>query len=174
VTKTFTAAAVLRLHDAGALDVRDPIAKHLSAWPDDKSAITVHHLPTHTSGLPLDVGLGQEAIGRDELLQRARATTLTRPPGDRWAYSNLGYSLPAAIVEHVAGVPFDSFAQRELFRPAGMSGSGFSTAAGLHAYCGYRSFHSGCIRSGTAFHEGQISWLIMGGAGAASARSHRK
>lgn len=168
VTKTFTAAAVLRLHDIGALDVRDPVAKHLPGWPDDKSAITVHHLLTHTSGLPLDVGIDQGALGREELLTRARATTLTRPPGERWSYSNLGYSLLAAIVEHVADEPFDRFVERELFRLAGMSDSGFSTEGSLHAYCGYRSFQSGCIRSRTAFHEGQVSWNMMGDGGMVS------
>src|SRR5688572_21573200 len=166
VAKTFTAAAILRLQDLGKLNVRDSVANHLGGWPQDKSAVTIHHLLTHTSGLPLDIGTDNESISRDEMLRRAIAAKLTHPPGTKWVYSNLGYSLLAAIVELTTGEPFERFIQREIFRPAGMVQTHFSTPQSEVAhYCGYRAFQSECIPPWTSYHGGAPTWTIVGGAG---------
>lgn len=166
VAKQFTAAAILRLQDLGRLSVRDSVAKHLAGWPEDKSGITIHHLLTHTSGLPLDVGSDDESIGREELLRRAMGAKLAQTPGTRWVYSNLGYSLLAAIIEIVSGEPYDQFVQREIFQPAGMLHTRFATPdADPARYCGYRAFQSECIPSRTTFDAGKPSWTLIGGAG---------
>ena len=52
LAKQFTAAAILKLEMQGQLAVEDTIAAHLTHVPEDKAAITIHHLLTHTSGLP--------------------------------------------------------------------------------------------------------------------------
>ena len=54
VTKMFTAAAVLKLEEQGKLSVSDSIAKFFDNLPADKAAITIHHLLSQTSGIPLN------------------------------------------------------------------------------------------------------------------------
>lgn len=52
ITKQFTATAILQLQEQGKLTVTDPISKYIPDSPAAWSNITVHHLLTHTSGIP--------------------------------------------------------------------------------------------------------------------------
>src|SRR5262245_4183270 len=125
ITKQFTAAAILRLEMDGRLDVHDSIARHLPAVPPDKSAITLHHLLTHTSGLESDFGQGDhETVTRDEFVRRVLESKLQSEPGSAFAYSNAGYGVLAAIIEIVSGEPYESFIKEHLFLPAGMTSTG--------------------------------------------------
>jgi len=125
ISKPFTAAAVLRLEMQGKLKVEDPLSRFFPAAPADKAAITLHQLLTHTSGLPESVGAEYEPLTREAFLQRIFAVKLLQPPGERFVYSNAGYSLLAAVVEVVSGRPFGDFLRGEVFLPAGMRHSGF-------------------------------------------------
>jgi CubicO group peptidase (beta-lactamase class C family) len=125
VTKQFTAAAVMKLEMMGKLDTADPISKHLPGVPADKEAVTLHHLLTHTAGLVDSVAGDYEAAERDETVRKALAAPLRSKVGERYEYSNLGYTLLAAIVERVSGVPFEQFLQERLFQPAGMTQTGY-------------------------------------------------
>jgi CubicO group peptidase (beta-lactamase class C family) len=126
ITKQFTAAAILKLQMQGKLSVRDPIAKYLPNVPQDKSAITLHHLLTHSAGLESDFGPGDfEAVTRDEIIKRALASKLRSAPGKQYHYSNAGYSLLGAIVEIVSGGGYEAFLHEHLFKPAGMAQTGY-------------------------------------------------
>lgn len=121
VSKSFTAACVLRLVADGRLALEDGLAPFVEAAPPDWREITVHHLLTHTSGL----AHWQDVAGHDhyrpcpraELIARFAATPLRFAPGTRWAYSSLGYVLLAHIVETVAGDAYPSVLDREVLRP---------------------------------------------------------
>jgi CubicO group peptidase (beta-lactamase class C family) len=126
ITKQFTAAAVLELEEQGRLSVEDPIAKHLDGVPAAKRAITIHHLLTHQAGLPDALGDDFEPIGREPFVARALAAPLLFEPGSGYAYSNVGYSLAAAIVERVSGEDYERFLRRHLFEPAGMLDTGYA------------------------------------------------
>ena len=108
--KQFTAACILKLEMQGRLSVDDSIADHLGGVPEDKRAITIHHLLTHTSGLPY---LPEDGSPLELPLSAA--------PGERWRYSNPGYTILGRIVERVGGMPLARFAALHLFEPAGMS-----------------------------------------------------
>jgi CubicO group peptidase (beta-lactamase class C family) len=125
ITKQFTAAAILKLEMQGKLDVRDPISKYFSGVPKDKEAITLHHLLTHSAGLQSDFGDDFEKVSRDEIIKRALASKLRSKPGERYAYANSGYSLLGAIVEIVSGQGYETFLQENLFKPAGMTQTGY-------------------------------------------------
>ena len=126
VTKQFTAAAILKLETEGKLSVSDPIAKYLPGVPPDKSAITIHQLLTHTAGFAGDLGgLDEEPIGRDALVARVFAAPLASKPGERFEYSNEGYSLAAAIVERVSGTGYETYLREHLLLPAGMKDTGY-------------------------------------------------
>lgn len=126
ITKSFTAAAVLKLEMGGALRVTDPIGAHLGAVPVDKRGITIHQLLTHTSGLPEGIGDDYDPVSRDAMVAGALAAPLESAPGREFAYSNVGYSLLAAIVERVSGVAYDDYLTRNLFQPAGMTRTGYA------------------------------------------------
>jgi len=125
ITKQFTAAAILKLQMMGKLHVRDRITKYFTDVPRDKRKITIHHLLTHTSGLPEAIGDDFEPISRDEFIQRALSTKLHHKPGKQYRYSNVGYSLLGAIIEMVSQKPYEVFLNEQLFRPANMLMTGY-------------------------------------------------
>jgi CubicO group peptidase (beta-lactamase class C family) len=125
VAKQFTAAAVLKLEALGKLRTEDPIHNYLAAVPTDKDAITLHHLLTHTSGLRRDGGGRDRIVTRDDAVRTILATKLLSRPGEKYAYSNDGYTLLAAVVEKASGQTFQAFLRHELFDPLGMAKTGF-------------------------------------------------
>jgi CubicO group peptidase (beta-lactamase class C family) len=126
MTKQFTAAAILKLEMMGELDVSDPIAKHIGPVPADKRGITLHQLLTHTSGLVDLLGGDYERQTRGDMLAAALESKLRARPGAEYAYSNVGYSVLAAIVEKVSGVGYEEFVAEHLFAPAGMTRTGYA------------------------------------------------
>jgi CubicO group peptidase (beta-lactamase class C family) len=125
MTKQFTAAAILKLEMMGKLDVSDPIRKYIEPVPADKRGITLHQLLTHTSGLVDALGGDYDPLTREEMLADALDSKLRSPPGAEYHYSNVGYSVLAAIVEKVSGVGYEEFLNRHLFAPAGMRHTGY-------------------------------------------------
>ena len=125
MTKQFTAAAILKLEMMGELSVTDPMSKFVGPVPDDKRAITLHHLLTHTSGLTDQLGGDYETQSREEMLDGALESELRSVPGSEYSYSNLGYSILAAIVEKASGTSYERFLASHLFEPAGMRQTGY-------------------------------------------------
>ncbi len=126
LTKQFTATAILLLEQDGKLSISDTLPKFFRDVPADKREIQLHHLLTHTSGLPR----GSERVAsslqdRDALVKILFELPLESKPGARHAYSNLGYGLLAVVVEKVSGRTFEEYLSERLFRPAGLSSTGF-------------------------------------------------
>ena len=125
MTKQFTAAAILKLEMMGKLRVTDRIGMHLGPVPADKRGITLHQLLTHTSGLVGVLGGDYERQTRGSMLAAALESELQARPGARYAYSNVGYSVLAAIVEKASGIGYEEFLAKRLFGPAGMTHTGY-------------------------------------------------
>ncbi len=125
VTKPFTACAVMKLVEAGRIKLDDPISRHLSGVPGDKSDITVRHLLTHTSGMPRSA-----ADGRGDDRDVAVAAYLKPPrahrPGKTFEYWNGGFAILGALVERVSGKPFLDYCRENVFAPAGLVDTGFT------------------------------------------------
>ena len=168
LSKQFTAAAILRLESEGRLSVHDPVSRHLPEYPRPAGdQITLHHLLTHTAGLPSLGRRGQlEHVAEDcsprtldELIAFSRDLPLDFAPGTDYRYSNSGYALLAAVVERVAGMPFDAYLHTALFEPAGMHATGRvlpgeETAAVAVGYTGYEPDVAprGCVHA--SWHTG--------------------
>lgn len=135
MSKTITAAGVMRLVQDGALRLDDPIALYVRSPYD--SAITIHQLLTHTSGIPNPIPLRwvhsasehhsfDEAAALQGVL--AKHAKLASRPGSQYRYSNIGYWLLGRIVERVAGQPFTRYIAERVFRPLGVPSSELSYA----------------------------------------------
>ncbi|HEY8581755.1 MAG TPA: serine hydrolase domain-containing protein [Capillimicrobium sp.] len=125
ITKQFTAAAILKLEMMGELEVTDRIGEHLGRVPRAKRRITLHQLLTHTSGLVEGLGDDYERQTRASVLSAALDSRLHARPGAEYAYSNVGYSVLAAIVERASGMGYEQFLARHLFAPARMTQTGY-------------------------------------------------
>jgi CubicO group peptidase (beta-lactamase class C family) len=124
ISKQFTAAAILKLEEQRTLSVSDRIASFFKDIPEDKRAITIHHLLTHTSGLAQNYA-ADGIVDRDEAVRAVLKSPLKSPPGERFGYSNDGYTLLAAIVEIASGQRYEAYLRRHLLEPAGMERTGF-------------------------------------------------
>ncbi len=124
ITKQFTAAAILKLETQGKLKTSDPLGKHFANVPDDRRAITLHHLLTHTSGLTFDCP-GSEKMSREQFVKCMLESKLDAEPGRRYSYSNGGFGLLAAIIEQLSGLSYESFLEEQIFKPAGLTATGF-------------------------------------------------
>jgi CubicO group peptidase (beta-lactamase class C family) len=132
MTKPIAGTAILMLQDEGKLNVTDPVAKYLPAFANLKTPsgqpanLTIKQILTHTSGLG-------EASGPDEKLAKTLADLvplwLAAPmqyePGAKWQYTQSGINAAARIVEVVSGMSFDTFLQKRLFDPLGMTNTTF-------------------------------------------------
>jgi CubicO group peptidase (beta-lactamase class C family) len=126
MTKQFTAAAILKLEMMGELRVTDPITAYIGPVPRDKRGITLHHLLTHTSGLIDVLGGDYEPLSREQMLAGALESDLRSRPGAEHHYSNVGYSVLAAIIENASGMGYEEFLAEHLFAPAGMTQTGYA------------------------------------------------
>ena len=125
ITKQFTAAGIMKLEMQGKLSTNDPITKFFEKVPEEKETITLHHLLTHTSGVINYTGMDYETAKRDETARKIIDSPLLFKPGERFEYSNAGFSLLAAVIEKVSGKGYEEFLHEHLFEPAGMTFTGY-------------------------------------------------
>ncbi len=138
MTKSFTAMALVKLRDAGQLQLDAPAADYvpeLAALPyptRDSAPMTVRHLLTMSAGLPQDDPWADRQLARTEAeLSQILLSGLSfsNPPGVTFEYSNLGYAILGRIVTNVAGELYQTYVTREILMPLGMTSTTFDIAA---------------------------------------------
>ncbi|HYN86309.1 MAG TPA: serine hydrolase domain-containing protein [Pyrinomonadaceae bacterium] len=103
------------------LSLDDGVARHLPEFGrDDKRALTVRHLVTHTSGLPAWRPLYALAEGRERALEVVAAQPLEYEPGARVVYSDLGFITLGLLLCRLASAELPALARREIFEPLGL------------------------------------------------------
>lgn len=170
LTKPMTAAAILKLQDLGKLTVNDPLSRFFPEAPAALGAITLHQLMTHTSGLPVfAAGHGtdpdREPLDRAAFLARLWTTPLKFEPGKDFFYSNLGYSVLAAVVEKVSGEDYEVFLRREVLAPGGARTTGYRSV--FDAANSART-PDGRDISVCCWGPGPLSWNLVGNGGIVS------
>jgi CubicO group peptidase (beta-lactamase class C family) len=122
ITKTFTAAAIMQLRDAGKLDLEDTLDMHVEGAAHRP---TIRRLLSHASGLQRETHdnswLTLRFAPPDELLETLEEAEIVLPPGARFHYSNLAYALLGIVVERVSGVPYMDYVRARLFEPVGLT-----------------------------------------------------
>ena len=128
MTKQFTAAAVMKLVEAGKISLSDPITKFLPDYPVQGHVITVEHLLTHTSGIQNYTAIPGWMTSKvladlklDELINGFKNEPMRFAPGTRYEYSNSNYILLGAIIEKASGEAYESFLEKNIFDPLGMT-----------------------------------------------------
>jgi CubicO group peptidase (beta-lactamase class C family) len=119
MTKMFTAAAILQLAARGRLRLDAPASRYLAGFPPDKRGATIEQLASHTAGLIVE-GSNLAGDTREAFVRDVARTPRESAPGERYRYTNAGYSLLAAIVETVSGQTYEAYLRRNAFAPAGM------------------------------------------------------
>ena len=159
LSKQFTAACIMKLVKEGKLQLDDPINIHLPEEfqptpPSRWDGITIHHLLNHSSGIP-NITDPEKCPGFDdakksgkreftvkELVSYFKDKELDFPPGTDHRYSNSAYHLLGEIIKKESGMSYSDFVNEKIFRPAGMTSSGyyhdskhsqFRCAEGLHS-----------------------------------------
>ncbi|MFM9329159.1 serine hydrolase domain-containing protein [Paenibacillus mesotrionivorans] len=127
ITKLFTAAAVLQLHDQGKLALEEDIAAYVPEYRHG-GGITVHHLLSHASGIPDYTALPEYTtrikLSPEVILRWLNDHPPTCGPGERTEKSNSNYVLLARIVEQVSGLGIEEYYSKNLFGPAGLGHTG--------------------------------------------------
>ena len=125
LTKQFTAAAILKLVEAGRLHLDDDVTKLLPELRVRGGTVTVHHLLSHTHGI-VEYNRDEtipdwgKAIDHAYVLKLINDRELEFPPGTKFQYRNSGYYLLGMIIERVAGMPYGEYLRRTMFEPLGM------------------------------------------------------
>ena len=134
LTKQFTAAAVLLLQERGKLSVQDSVCKYVAPCPEAWQPVTIHHLLSHTGGVPNFTSFPDYARTKSEpttveaTIGRFRDRPLDFRPGEGWRYSNSGYVLLGHVVEKTSGKSYESFLRENIFEPLKMTSTGYDHA----------------------------------------------
>jgi CubicO group peptidase (beta-lactamase class C family) len=130
VTKAVaTTTMAMILYERGLLDLEAPVTAIVPEFAGDdprRRDVTLRMLLAHTSGLPAYEKLFLRSKTRDALLTAAFTTNLTADPGTRAEYSDIGFIILGVALERLADEPLDTFCQREIFGPLGMSHTTFN------------------------------------------------
>jgi CubicO group peptidase (beta-lactamase class C family) len=148
VSKPITAVAILRLVQQQKLKLSDKLDDILKIEPhlekdaklDDRwREITIEHCLTHAGGWDREASYDpmfaysrvakslevKLPVGTPEIIRYMRGQPLDFSPGEKYAYSNVGPTIAAAMVEAKTGATWEDLVQREVFEPLGLTSAGF-------------------------------------------------
>ena len=131
-TKAFTATSVAILVDEGLLDWDVPVREYLpgfrlaDAFATERC--TLRDVLCHRTGLARHdwLWLNSQA-SRMDIFKALRHLPPTADFRSAFQYNNLAYILAGAVVEHVAGMPWEEFVRERILTPLRMTSTGFIT-----------------------------------------------
>jgi CubicO group peptidase (beta-lactamase class C family) len=129
VTKTFTAMAILKLHEQGKLNINDSLTKYFEGF--NYNGVTIKTLLNHRSGLPnylhflKQVGWPEDTMMYNKdilhlLITKKAVLTDFTPADTKFSYNNTNYALLALIIEKVSGIHYSQFMKENIFDAVGM------------------------------------------------------
>lgn len=157
VTKQFTATLILQLVDEGKLKLDGKITDYLPDYRKDTGEkVTIHQLLNHTSGIPsytdrpdFMAQVSRNPYGIADFVKKFASGDLQFEPGSKFSYNNSGYSLLGAIIEKVTGKSYETVLAERIFKPLGMTNSGYDNYAPLikHRASGYQKTPDGFVNA---------------------------
>jgi CubicO group peptidase (beta-lactamase class C family) len=131
ITKQFTAAIIMQLVEERKIILDEKMTTYLKNYRKDTgNKVTIHHLLTHTSGIPSYTGYpgfwsdsSRNPYTTDQLIKKFCSGDLEFEPGSKFLYNNSGYVLLAKIIEEVTGKSYEENMQKRIFDKIGMMDS---------------------------------------------------
>ena len=129
ISKTYTAALMMTLVEAGQVDLDETVTTYLLDFTmaDERyEDLTVRMLLNHSSGLMGSAGPGSFLFGdgthdaSDDLLERLKTQTLQADPGAYSVYSNDSYTLAQLVIEAASGMDYGDYLHQEIIEPLGL------------------------------------------------------
>ncbi len=166
VSNSFTALAVMRLVEAGKVDLDAPVRRYLPwfgmADAAASDAITIRQLLYHTSGISRSDGevayVDNPNASIESIVRGMASLKLDRAIGESHEYSNLNYDVLGAVVEAVSGQTFGDYVRGQIFVPLGMTHSYVTLAdaqrGGLAT--GYRYTFGAVVPTGNPYSPGNL------------------
>lgn len=129
LAKTFTAAGIAWLAQAGRVDLDAPVTRYVPEYPH--AATTVRQLVSHTNGLPPYYEFFDNHFKSEQVRTTAAMLAIVAreapapsfPPGSRFEYSNFAFDVAALLIERVTGEDFVAFVNAQFFARLDMTGS---------------------------------------------------
>jgi len=131
MTKQFTSMLIMQLRERGKIQLEASMCTYVTACPDAWKPVTIHHLLTHTSGIPTYTGIpawretNMVPKRRDQIVDYFRDLPLQWVPGERYAYNNSGYYLLGVVIESVTGKKYEEALQELILTPLGLTDTGY-------------------------------------------------
>jgi CubicO group peptidase (beta-lactamase class C family) len=157
LTKQFTAALVLQLVEEGKIKLDGKITDYLTDYRKDTGdKVTIHQLLNHTSGIPSYTNrpgffaeFSRDPYNITDFVKKFASGDLEYEPGSKYSYNNSGYSLLGAIIEKVTGKSYETVLTERIFKPLGMTNSGYDNHAPLiqKRASGYEKRPSGYVNA---------------------------
>ncbi len=166
ITKQFTAALILQLVEEGKVELDGKIVDYLPNYRQDTGGkVTIHHLLTHTSGIPSYTSQpgffqyeSRTPYPIDAFVKKFASSDLEFQPGSKFAYSNSGYYLLGAIIETLTGKSYEVVVKERIFGPLGMKNSGYDRHATIlkNRASGYQKTFQGVVNA--AYYDMSIPY----------------
>ena len=133
ITKQFTAVLTLQLVEKGKIKLDGKISDYLPEYRKDiGDKVTIHHLLTHTSGIPSYTSQPGffENVSRNpfkvaDFVTKYTSGNLEFEPGSKFRYNNSGYFLLGAIIEKMTGKTYEQALKENILDPVGMKNTGY-------------------------------------------------
>lgn len=135
VGKTFFAAAILKMAEAGKLDLDAPISKYVGSQPwfaglPNASQLTLRHLMRHTSGIPdhleneaflKEIQQNPDKVwGHSELLKATLGQKPLFAVNGGWSYGDINFIVAALVFEAATKQDAYAYIQSQILRPLGI------------------------------------------------------
>lgn len=134
LSKAFTATALLLLVEEGVVSLDDSLAHYVPEFPQG-DRITLHHLLTHTSGIP-DINrfpeyreLSTKPQELADLLTVIIQHSAEAAPSSSYRYSNSNYNVLAFVIESASGQSYAEFMAQRVFEPLALDQTAHSGSA---------------------------------------------
>ncbi len=132
ISKQFTAMLILQKVSEGSMRLDATVAEYIPDYPQPQGdVITIHHLLSHTSGMPHYAGIpgffplyGRQFFEHRDFVELFWDLELMWNPGERYSYSSFGYYLLGYILEEVSGKKFNDLLAERVLNPLQMYDSG--------------------------------------------------
>jgi CubicO group peptidase (beta-lactamase class C family) len=131
ITKQFTSMIVMKLREQGKIKLDESMCLYVTPCPDAWKPVTIHHLLTHTSGIPTYTAIpawrevNMVPKTTDQIIAFFRDLPLQWTPGEKYAYNNSGYFLLGVIIEKITGKKYEQALQEMILTPLGLTDTGY-------------------------------------------------